>query len=158
MRTILRAAASAVVAVGLLAATLLVAAPEPSRAHISEECDHTLSLTVRLAEGKARVAGWIMDELNTFRDVEEILSLVSVYMDTDTLFMESSQDLIECLNQSADAAPADLDWLDDVTAGLDEPPEPEAAPELPPQRVTLGVDCDEPLTVGLPDDVLTECE
>lgn len=74
-------------------------APEPGRAHTSGECDHTLSLTVRLAEGKARVAGWLLNELNTFRDPEQIISLVSTYLDTDTLFMETSQELIECLNQ-----------------------------------------------------------
>lgn len=59
---------------------------------------------------------------------------------------------------TAQIAPVDLDWFDGVLAELGEPPEPEAPPELPPQRVTLGVDCSEPLTVSLPDDVLTECE
>ncbi len=47
------------------------------------------------------------------------------------------------------ASPIDLDWLDEVISGLDEPP---------PERVELGVDCTEPFTVSLPDDVLTECE
>ena len=58
------------------------------------------------------------------------------------------------------APPVDLDWLDGVLAGLDEPPAPEAAPEPepPPAPVELGVDCTEPFTVSLPDDVLTECE
>ena len=30
--------------------------------------------------------------------------------------------------------------------------------ERPPERIELGVDCSEPLTVSLPDNVLTECE
>lgn len=55
--------------------------------------------------------------------------------------------------------PVDLDWLDDVMAELDEPPETEAPPpQVPPERIELGVDCSKPLTVSLPDDVLTECE
>ena len=45
-------------------------------------------------------------------------------------------------------------------------PCPECEPEAPiieeprqgPTRVFLGVDCTEPFTVSLPDDVLTECE
>ena len=53
---------------------------------------------------------------------------------------------------STTTQPIDLDWLDDVMSSLDEPP------ELPPARVELGVDCTEPFTVSLPDDVLTECE
>ena len=36
-------------------------------------------------------------------------------------------------------------------------PAPNAAAE-PPIRIFLGVDCDRPLVVSLPDDVLTECE
>ena len=40
--------------------------------------------------------------------------------------------------------------------------EPEASiieePRQGPTRVFLGVDCTKPLTVSLPDDVLTECE
>ena len=76
-----------------------LSAPEPGRAHSSGECDHTLALTVRLAEGKARVAGWLLNELNTFRDTEQIISLVSTYLDTDTLFMETSKELINCLNR-----------------------------------------------------------
>ena len=47
------------------------------------------------------------------------------------------------------AAPVDLEWLDDVMSGLD---------ERTPESVELGVDCTEPFAVGLPDDVLTECE
>ncbi len=30
--------------------------------------------------------------------------------------------------------------------------------KAPPTRVILGVDCTKPLTISLPDDVLTECE
>ena len=39
-------------------------------------------------------------------------------------------------------------------------PEPNTAiiEEAPPTRVILGVDCTGPLTISLPDDVLTECE
>ena len=36
-------------------------------------------------------------------------------------------------------------------------PAPNAAQDLP-TRIFLGVDCAEPFTVSLPDDVLTECE
>ena len=36
-------------------------------------------------------------------------------------------------------------------------PAPNEAQDLP-TRVFLGVDCAEPFTVSLPDDVLTECE
>lgn len=43
-------------------------------------------------------------------------------------------------------------------------PQPECEPEPPiieappPTRVFMGVDCTKPFIVGLPDDVLTECE
>ena len=137
----------------LACALAVMLATSSAAAHTPAECDHVLALTVRLAEGKARVAGWLLNELNTFRDAEEIISLMSTYLDTDTLFMETSEELIECVageeKPPADADPADLDWLDDVMSGLDE-----GAPE----RVELGVDCSEPFVVGLPDDVLTECE
>ena len=36
-------------------------------------------------------------------------------------------------------------------------PAPNEAQDLP-TRIFLGVDCAEPFTVSLPDDVLTECE
>ena len=36
-------------------------------------------------------------------------------------------------------------------------PAPNEAQDLP-TRIFLGVDCTEPFTVSLPDDVLTECE
>ena len=36
-------------------------------------------------------------------------------------------------------------------------PAPNEAQELP-TRIFLGVDCDRPLVVSLPDDMLTECE
>lgn len=64
----------------------------------------------------------------------------------------------ERLKPPATAQPVNLDWLDGVLAGLDEPPALEAAqePEPPPAPVDLGVDCTEPFTVNLPDDVLTE--
>lgn len=44
-----------------------------------------------------------------------------------------------------------------VTAG-DAPPAEPAAEQAAPAPVYLGVDCSKPLTVSLPDDVLTECE
>lgn len=45
------------------------------------------------------MAGWLLDELNAFRDLAQIISWVSTYLDTDTLFMETSKELIECLNR-----------------------------------------------------------
>ena len=60
---------------------------------------------------------------------------------------------IECAAREekppTDHAPVDLDWLDGVLSGLD---------EQTPEPVELGSDCAEPFAVGLPDDVLTECE
>lgn len=81
----------------LAAAIAASVAANPAYAHQSGECDDTLALTVRIAEGKARVADWLLKELNTFRDVERLLSLMSTYMDTDAFFMEMSEKLVECL-------------------------------------------------------------
>ncbi|MDE0201389.1 MAG: hypothetical protein OXK73_03020 [Rhodospirillaceae bacterium] len=53
------------------------------------------------------------------------------------------------MTTAAPVARADLDRLDRVMSGLD---------ERAPAPVELGVDCAEPFTVSLPDDVLTECE
>ena len=58
----------------------------------------------------------------------------------------------------APAAPLDQDWLDGVLVDLDEPTAPEAPLSYPPVHVILGADCGKPLTVSLPDNVLTECE
>ena len=62
------------------------------------------------------------------------------------------------ITTAAPAVPIELEWLDEVMAGLDEPSEPEAPPEPPQERVFLGVNCTKPLTISLPGDVLTECE
>ena len=137
-------------------ALAVMLATSSAAAHTPTTCDHTLALTVRLAEGKAKVAGWLLNEINTSRDTEAIISLMGTYFDTDTLFMETSEELIECLGRADEptgtAALVDLDWLDDVISDLDEPPEPPAA------RVELGVECTEPFTVSLSDNLLTECE
>ena len=75
----------------------------------------------------------------------EVLSIC-----VETLSDQEKGAVIEERSKSPTTAqPIDLEWLDDVMTRLD---------ERSPERVELGVDCTEPFMVGLPDDVLTECE
>ena len=102
-----------------------------------------------------------------FAQIPALLQRIPDGQKSSSLVIEAAIAAIGCtmnepkpVTTTAQVAPVDLDWLDGVLADLDEPLESEAPPEpdQPPQRVTLGVDCSEPLTVSLPDDVLTECE
>ena len=73
--------------------------------------------------------------------------------------VESAVAAIECTMNEAKptitatpVAPVHLDWLDEVMANLDEPPEPTL------ERAELSIFCTEPFAAYVPDDVLTECE
>ena len=161
-----------------LAATLLMALPGPGRAHMSDECFvHVVQMEQRMDEYQEALAE--TKHLTTAYAEEGIAAVESGDMERKMLYFvrlvtiqlpetfasinrhtrksagvaESAVAAIECAAREektpANAAPVDLDWLDDVMSGLD---------EQAPERVELGVDCTEPFMVGLPDDVLTECE
>ena len=170
MRTILYTAIPAMV-VSLFAVS-------PSSAHMSDECFvHVVQMEQRMAEYQEALAE--TKHLTTAYAEEGIAAVESGDMERKMLYFvrlvtiqlpetfasinrhtrksvgvaESAVAAIECAAREektpANAAPVDLDWLDDVMSGLD---------EQAPERVELGVDCTEPFVVGLPDDVLTECE
>lgn len=89
----------------MIAALLLVLVCGPqAEAHIPEECEPELSHSVRLADGKTKVGGWIVKEIDTFKDIDNIFSLMRTYMTTDTLFMEQSERIIECIKSHDDTA------------------------------------------------------
>ena len=166
-----------------LAATLLMAVPGLGRAHMSDECFvHVVQMEQRMAEYQEALAE--TKHLTTAYAEEGIAAVESGDMERKMLYFvrlvtiqlpetfasinrpsinrhtrksagvaESAVAAIECAAREektpANAAPVDLDWLDGVLSELD---------EQAPEPVELGVDCTEPFTVSLPDDVLTECE
>ena len=161
-----------------LAATLLMAVPRPGGAHMSDECFVHVTEARERTEQYMEALGETSHLLRTY-ETESRETLANVTMDnamtgfsrfmfvqlpimlerlTGTQKMsirivESALAAINCAVREEKpptiASPVDLDWLDDVMSELD---------ERPPERVDLGVDCTEPFVVGLPDDVLTECE
>ncbi len=164
--------------VAALAATLLMAVPGPGRAHMSDECfvhvvqmeqhigeyQQALSETERLTDAYATEGIDAVESGDMERKMLYFVRLVTVqlpetfasisrYTRKSATVTESAVAAIKCAAREekppANAAPVDLEWLDGVLGGLD---------ERTPAPVELGVDCTEPFTVGLPDDVLTECE
>ena len=164
-------------------ATLLIAASGPSNAHMSDECFAHVTRMEELTEKHMALLDRTSGMLGTYEDEsrkvlasqslgqmavgfsnfmhKQLPTMVKRFtdlQDSSSRIVEAAVAAIGCtinepppVSTVTPTAPLDLDWLDEVMAGLDEPSELQ-------QRVVLGVDCSKPLTISLPDDVLTECE
>ena len=164
--------------VAALAATLLMAVPGPGRAHMSDACfAHVLQMFERMTEyegalgdtsqllrtygaesQQALADGTIDSVMSGFSRFmsDQLPSILKRFTDNERMsnrIIDKAITAIDCAVREgkppANAAPDDLEWLDGVLSGLD---------ERTPEPVELGADCTEPFVVGLPDEVLTECE
>ena len=89
-------------------------------------------------------------------DLPDLFRTILSRDDAHDAMLQPFWDFVQCARDEEShevAGPLEVDTVGDRPAEIVGAAKPE-----PPEPVELGVDCTEPFMVGLPDDVLTECE